>query len=68
MTKKEARAVLRCQRQIQDAISSCLEQLGEQERTQADAYWALTIRGMTEGRFWGSMPVRKAAEVLHAEV
>jgi hypothetical protein len=68
MNKRQARAMLSCQRQINKAIDSCLEKLSSDDRMYAEAYWAAHIRSAINGSSYGSAPIKKAESALEEKV
>lgn len=65
MTKREAKAVLVCQRRIIAALDSCARSLsGSAEFGYFTSYWGANIRSLASGGGYGSAPVAKALVVL----
>lgn len=64
LTKREARAILACQRKICNAILVVRGQLKPQNLEYAEAYWLAHLVSIISGNSYGSMPISHAVDVL----
>jgi len=67
MTKREARAILACQKTIEKALDVCLEKLGNDESDYATSYWMAHIRDSIGGSAYGSMPIGAAHDLINPD-
>lgn len=62
MTKKEAHAILTCQRKIFVALVECESKLQGDNKTFMVNYWGAHVRSAMSGVGYGSAPIVRAQE------
>jgi hypothetical protein len=64
MTKKEARAMLAFSKRLHFTCDALQSRLAGSELMTAEAYYLAHVRGIANGDSYGSVPMRRAEEVL----
>jgi|HubBroStandDraft_4_1064222.scaffolds.fasta_scaffold08568_5 hypothetical protein len=65
MTRKQAKAILACQKAVMKALETCRGRLkGSEEGLHFDAYWGSRVTLIMQGSGYGSAPIKRAEETL----